>query len=58
MGENAILLSRPDKKSMRLTLESWFKFHNLNYDENLSTEELRQLYVDIECGKKGEFVSE
>ena len=50
MNENAELLSRPDEESIRIKLESWFNFHSINYDKSLTTEELRQLYIKIECG--------
>ena len=52
MSENAELWSYPDEESQRRTLECWLRTHNITYDKSLSTEELRQLYVDIECGRK------
>lgn len=48
---NAELLSRPDPKSVRITLTSWLRFHNIKYDENMTNEELRQLYIAVETGK-------
>lgn len=51
MCENAELWAYCDENSQRLKLYSWFKSHNIKYNENLSLEELRQLYIDIECGK-------
>ena len=51
MGENAELLSFTDDKSIRITLTSWLRHHNISYNDNMSNEELRQLYVDAECGR-------
>ena len=51
MSENAELWSYPDEKSVRITLTSWLRWHEIQYDENMSNEELRQLYVDVECGR-------
>lgn len=51
---NAELWSRPGNE--RDTLLSWFKFNNVNLNDIyedinvISTEELRQLYIDIETG--------
>ena len=51
---NAELWSRPGNE--RNTLLSWFKFNNVNLNDIyedinvISTEELRQLYIDIETG--------
>lgn len=52
MFDNAILLSYLDEESKRRSLECWFKCHRIDYDKNLSTEELRQLYIKIECGMR------
>lgn len=51
MSENAELLSRPDEESMRIVLKDYLKRHPVAYEDGLETEELRQLYIDIECGK-------
>lgn len=48
---NAELWSYPDENSIRRTLKSWLRDHNIIFNEELETEELRQLYVDIETGK-------
>lgn len=48
---NAELLSRTDPKSIRITLTSWLRWHDVSYDENMSIEELRQLYIDKETGR-------
>lgn len=51
---NAELWSRPGNE--RNTLLSWFRFNNVNLNDIyedinvISTEELRQLYIDIETG--------
>ena len=52
---NAELWSRPGNE--RNTLLSWFEFNNVNLNDIyedinvISTEELRQLYIDIETGR-------
>lgn len=51
MGENAELWSYPDEKSQRITLECWLQHHNIQYDSDMTNEELRQLYIDAECGR-------
>lgn len=51
MSENAELLSRPDEYSMRITVTSWLRHHNIEFSEDETTEDLIQLYRDIECGK-------
>ena len=51
MSENAELWSYPDEKSQRITVTCWLRSHNIEFDEEESTEELVQLYRDIECGK-------
>ena len=48
---NAELLSYTDEESMRITLSSWLCYNDIDYDENMTTEELRQLYIDAETGK-------
>lgn len=48
---NAELLSRPDPKSVKITLTSWLRRHNIPYSEDMDNEELRQLYIDVETGK-------
>ena len=51
MPENAELWSYPDEKSVRITLTSWLRWHKIKYNENMSNEELRPLYVNAECSK-------
>ena len=51
MGENAELWSYPDEKSQRITLECWLQHHTIQYDSDMTNEELRQLYIDVECGR-------
>ena len=48
---NAELQSYPDEKSIRITLTYWLKEHNIPYSEDISNEELRELYVAVETGK-------
>lgn len=50
MSENAELWSRPDEKSIRITLECYLKSHSISFDEFMSIEELRQLYIKNETG--------
>ena len=52
MNENAELWSRPDEKSIRRTLKDYLNRHSINYDDNATTEELRLIYIDTECGRK------
>ena len=51
MGENAELLSYCDEKSSRTKLVGWLHYHNIEFSNDMSIEELRQLYIDAECGK-------
>ena len=51
MSENAELWSWNDEKSQRTTLINWLKNHNVSYDNNMTLEELRQLYIRKETGK-------
>lgn len=48
---NAELWSYPDEESSKRTLKSWLRDHNIPFNEELETEELRQLYIDVETGK-------
>lgn len=48
MCYNAELLSRPDGESQRITVESWLRSHRINYDENMTTQELIDLYIYTE----------
>lgn len=50
MSKNAELWSRPDEKSIRRTLKDYLKRHSVNYEDNLTTEKLRKLYINAECG--------
>lgn len=49
--ENAELYSLPDEASMRLTLKAWLSRHKVKYREEMTTEELRQLYIKKEIGE-------
>ena len=51
MPENAELWSYPDEKSVRRTLTCWLREHDIPYNDKMTNEELRQLYVDVECGR-------
>ena len=51
MSENAELWSRPGYENERRTLKNWLRDHNIPYSEEMNNEELRQLYIDVECGK-------
>ena len=51
MSENAELWSRLDERSIRIILECYLKSHLIDFDDSLSIEDLRKLYIDIECGK-------
>lgn len=48
VSDNAELWSRCDEQSIRIKLECWLRTHNVNYDEDMTTEELRQLYIYTE----------
>ena len=48
---NAELWSYPDEKSIHITLTCWLKEHNILYSEDMSNDELRELYVAVETGK-------
>ena len=51
MSENAELWCWPDEYSQYVTLTNWLKAHDVEYDENMSIEELRQLYIKKEIGE-------
>ena len=51
MSENAELWSWPGYENERRTLKNWLRSHNISYSEEMNNEELRQLYIDVECGK-------
>lgn len=51
MNENAELLSRLDEESIRITLKDYLKRYSVPYEDSFTTERLRQLYVNIECGE-------
>ena len=51
MSDNAELWSWPGYENERRTLECWLRDHNISYLEEMDNEELRQLYIDVECGK-------
>lgn len=51
MSENAELWSWPGYENERRTLINWLRSHNISYSEEMDNEELRQLYIDVECGK-------
>ena len=51
MGSNAELLSRPDEASKRRTVIAWLRDNRIEFDEFDTTENLIQLYRDVECGK-------
>lgn len=50
MSENAELWSRPLEDSIRRALKDYLNRHSIVYDDSFTTEELRQLYIDFECG--------
>ena len=52
MEENAELWSYPDEESIRRTVKAWLNSANIKYSNTMSTEELLQLYRDIECGER------
>lgn len=49
MSENAELWSRKDEESIRRTLIDYLKRHSVNYKDDFTIEELRQLYISAEC---------
>ena len=51
MSENAELWSYPDEASVRRTVTAWLNDHRIQYNSDTSTDDLVQLYRDIECGK-------
>lgn len=51
MSENAELWCRPDEHSQRITLMNWLRTHDVKFDEDMSVEELRELYVKKEIGE-------
>ena len=38
------------KGQERSKLISWLNIHNIDFDEEMETEELRQIYIKYECG--------
>lgn len=50
MSENAELWCY--KGNERTTLEDYLIRHDVKYDKDMTTEELRQLYIRKECGEK------
>ena len=48
---NPELWSCPDAKSQLITLKCWFREHNIDIQDEDDVDKLRQLYIDIECGK-------
>lgn len=50
MGENSELWSRPDEETTRIALKDYLKRHSVPYEDSFTTEKLRQLYINIECG--------
>lgn len=52
MSENSELWSKVDEISIRRTLKDYLNRHSINYDDNATTEELTQIYIDTECRKK------
>lgn len=52
MSENSELWSRKDEESIRRTLKDYLNRHSITFDDNATTEELRQIYIDTECGRK------
>lgn len=51
LSENAELWCWPDEKSQLTTLRNWLRDHNVEYDDEMSVEELRQLYIKKEIGE-------
>lgn len=50
MSENSELWSRVDEESIRRTLIAYLKRHSVAYEDSFTTEKLRQLYINVECG--------
>ena len=50
MGENAELWTFTDELSQRIAVTSWLKAHNIEYSDDETTDELIQVYRDVECG--------
>jgi hypothetical protein len=48
---NAELWSYPDEHSQYIKLTSWLKSNNISYTEDMTIEELRQLYINAETGR-------
>lgn len=48
VSNNAELSLRCDEQSIRIKLECWLRTHNVDYDEDMTTEDLRQLYIYTE----------
>lgn len=48
---NVELWSYPNEHSQYIKLTSWLKNNNISYTEDMTIEELRQLYIDAETGK-------
>lgn len=51
MGENAELWTRLDDNSIKSALCSWLNRHDVEFNEDMNIEELRQLYIEKECGR-------
>ena len=51
MSENAELWSWPDEHSQKQTLKNWLRNHNVKFDDDMSIEELRDLYIKKEIGE-------
>ena len=52
MRENSQLWSRKDGESIRTTLKDYLNRDSISYDDNATTDELRLIYIDTECGRK------
>lgn len=50
MSENAELWSRIGNE--RMLLKNWLRIHNVEFDDEMDTEELRQLYISEETRLK------
>lgn len=50
MSENSELWSKVDEKSIREKLKDYLNRHSVVYDNDETTEELRQKYINTECG--------
>ena len=48
---NAELWSYSNEKSIHITLTCWLKEPSIPYSEDMSNDELRELYVAVETGK-------